>query len=104
MCGNWPDDTEFFWIRAIIYAWTLAACRRPNAWTLSYPYQRPTARIRPQGRPKKPLELLKAIIAFGGSNVATERICDALWPDADGDRALNSFKFAIHQLRRLLEA
>ena len=57
----------------------------------------------PRGKaPKKPLELLKAIIAFGGANVPAEKICDALWPEADGDRAHNNFKFALHRLRRLL--
>ena len=34
---------------------------------------------------KKPLELLKALIAFGGRDVPEERLTDALWPDADGD-------------------
>lgn len=52
--------------------------------------------------PKKPLELLKALIAFGGREVSRDRVTDALWPDADGDRANNAFKFALHQLRLLL--
>jgi tetratricopeptide (TPR) repeat protein len=36
---------------------------------------------------KRPLDLLKAMIAFGGVDVPEERLTDALWPDADGDRA-----------------
>lgn len=52
--------------------------------------------------PKKPLELLKALIAFGGAGVSQEEICDALWPDADGDTAGSSLKFTLHQLRKLL--
>lgn len=34
---------------------------------------------------KKPLEILKAVIAFGGRDVPVDTITDALWPDADGD-------------------
>lgn len=51
---------------------------------------------------KKPLELLKAIIALGGRDVLQEELCDLLWSDADGDTAANSFKFTLHQLRKLL--
>ncbi len=52
--------------------------------------------------PKKPLELLKALIAFGGQNVSMEKISDTVWPDADGDAAYQSFKVHLHHLRRLL--
>ncbi len=51
---------------------------------------------------KKPLEMLKALIAFGGTSVGEERIIDALWPDAEGDTALSSFKTTLHRLRQLL--
>jgi len=51
---------------------------------------------------KKPLEMLKAVIAFGGSNVPEDRVIDALWPDADGDLARKSFDMALSRLRRLL--
>jgi DNA-binding SARP family transcriptional activator len=51
---------------------------------------------------KKPLELLKALIAFGGVNVTEERLSDALWPDADGDLAHKSFETTLSRLRRLL--
>jgi tetratricopeptide (TPR) repeat protein len=50
---------------------------------------------------KKPLEMLKALIAFGGGDVPEERISDALWPDADGDQAHKSFETALGRLRRL---
>ncbi len=36
---------------------------------------------------QKPLQLLKALIAFGGRSVPEEQLSDALWPDADGDLA-----------------
>ncbi|MFI5295626.1 MAG: BTAD domain-containing putative transcriptional regulator [Thermodesulfovibrionales bacterium] len=51
---------------------------------------------------KKPLEMLKVLIAFGSKDVDEERIADALWPDADGDTARVSFKSALHRLRQLL--
>ena len=51
---------------------------------------------------KKPLELLKAVIAAGGVNVPVERLTDALWPDADGDLAHKSFDTTLSRLRRLL--
>jgi hypothetical protein len=54
------------------------------------------------GKVKKPLEMLKALIAFGGKNVSMERLSDALWPDADGDMAKRSFDTTLHRLRKLL--
>ncbi|NVM20375.1 MAG: hypothetical protein HWN68_01160 [Desulfobacterales bacterium] len=40
---------------------------------------------------QKPLSVLKALIAFGGREVKKERIADALWPEAHGDMAHQSF-------------
>lgn len=54
------------------------------------------------GKTKKPLELLKAVVAFGGSNVPLEQLTDALWPEADGDLAQRSFDTTLHRLRKLL--
>jgi DNA-binding SARP family transcriptional activator len=51
---------------------------------------------------RRPLDLLKALIAFGGRGVAVERLKDALWPDADGDMAQQSLDTTLHRLRRLL--
>jgi DNA-binding SARP family transcriptional activator len=51
---------------------------------------------------QKPLDLLKALIAFGGREVGEHQITDALWPDADGDLAHQSFASNLHRLRRLL--
>lgn len=60
----------------------------------------------PQSRkaPHKPLELLKALIAFGGRDVSDELLTHALWPDADGDHALAAFDTTLHRLRRYLRA
>lgn len=52
---------------------------------------------------KKPLELLKAVIALGSENVPAETLCDALWPDADGDTASSSLATTLFRLRQLLE-
>ncbi|MFV2082546.1 MAG: BTAD domain-containing putative transcriptional regulator, partial [bacterium] len=51
---------------------------------------------------RRPLDLLKALIAFGGREVSSERLMDALWPDSDGDMAQNSFNAALHRLRKLM--
>lgn len=51
---------------------------------------------------QKPLQLLKILIAFGGSNVPTERIIDAIWPEAEGDMAANSLDVTLLRLRKLL--
>jgi ATP/maltotriose-dependent transcriptional regulator MalT/DNA-binding SARP family transcriptional activator len=51
---------------------------------------------------QKPLDLLKALIAFGGREVGEHQLTDALWPDADGDLAHQSFASNLHRLRQLL--
>jgi LuxR family maltose regulon positive regulatory protein len=51
---------------------------------------------------KKPLELLKALIALGGKEVRIKEIEDFLWPGADGDQAHKSFEVNLLRLRRLL--
>ncbi len=51
---------------------------------------------------RKPLDLLKVLIAFGGRDVREERIIDALWPEAPGDLAHKSFEMALQRLRRLI--
>ncbi len=52
--------------------------------------------------PRKPLEMLKALIAFGGDNVREEQISEALWPEADGDAAHKSFEVCLVRLRKLV--
>ena len=51
---------------------------------------------------RKPLELLKVLIALGGENVSEIPLSEALWPDADGDAAHASFATTLHRLRRLI--
>jgi len=52
--------------------------------------------------PKKPLQLLKALIAFGGRNVSQKKITDALWPDLQADEALSVLNVALSRLRKIL--
>jgi DNA-binding SARP family transcriptional activator len=51
---------------------------------------------------RRPLELLKLLIACGGEQVPESRVTDALWPRIDGDSAHRSFTSALHRLRKLL--
>ena len=51
---------------------------------------------------RKALELLKTLIAFGGREVGEVRICEALWPDSDGDVVHTTFSVILHRLRKLL--
>ncbi|HEX9157589.1 MAG TPA: hypothetical protein VF827_06180, partial [Syntrophales bacterium] len=52
---------------------------------------------------RRPLSLLKALIALGGRDVPEERLTELLWPDADGDMAHQSFTAALGRLRKLLK-
>ena len=52
--------------------------------------------------PRRPLELLKAIIALGGRDISTASLMSALWPDVDGDTAQRSFDTTLHRLRKIL--
>src|SRR6185503_11252040 len=52
--------------------------------------------------PKKPLMLLKALIAFGGRSVPEERLMDALWPDEEADAVRKSLDINVLRLRKLL--
>ncbi|MBI5193687.1 MAG: hypothetical protein HZA08_09640 [Nitrospirae bacterium] len=51
---------------------------------------------------KKPLSLLKMLIAAGGKGAAEEDVIDSLWPDSDGDQANQAFSMALCRLRRLI--
>ena len=52
--------------------------------------------------PRKPIALLKAIIAFGGTGVPETKLMDALWSDEEGAAAREACKIALHRLRKLL--
>ncbi|OGP55444.1 MAG: hypothetical protein A2Y65_02360 [Deltaproteobacteria bacterium RBG_13_52_11] len=52
---------------------------------------------------KRPLALLKALIAFGGRKVGEHQICDELWPESEGDAAHSAFTSTLNRLRKLLK-
>ena len=51
---------------------------------------------------KRPLDLLKALIANGGVRTNTSTLIESLWPDAEGDSARVSFDSNLHRLRKLI--
>ena len=55
-------------------------------------------------RLRKPQELLKALVAFGGTEVSAGVLIDALWPDSEGDVAYHALEMTLYRLRRLLGA
>ena len=59
--------------------------------------------VTPSGKAqKKPLLLLKTLIAFGGKDVREERLAGILWPDAEGDAGHNAIKTTIGRLRQMI--
>ncbi len=60
--------------------------------------------VRSTGKAKhRPLGLLKALIALGGRDVAANRLCECLWPDAEGDLGAGNLSITLHRLRLLLQ-
>lgn len=53
---------------------------------------------------RKPLELLKALLALAdrGRAVSSGRLIQALWPDATGDMARQALRTTLHRLRRII--
>src|SRR5258706_14827836 len=52
----------------------------------------------------RPLGLLKALIALGGRDIASSRLCECLWPDSEGDLGARNLTITLHRLRCLLQA
>lgn len=50
----------------------------------------------------RPLSLLKALLALGGRDVPQDQLCDALWPDSEGDAARRTLHSNVFRARRLL--
>jgi ATP/maltotriose-dependent transcriptional regulator MalT/DNA-binding SARP family transcriptional activator len=53
---------------------------------------------------KRPLELLKALVALGGRGVDERTLADVLWPDAEADLARQNLKATVHRARKLVGA
>jgi len=61
--------------------------------------------IRFEGKAQRaPLNLLKALIAFGGRDVSEQRLANVLWPESDGDAAQQSLATSLFRLRKLIGA
>jgi DNA-binding SARP family transcriptional activator len=54
------------------------------------------------GGKRKPLELLMALVALGGSGVSQTKLTDALWPEVEGHLAQQTFEITLHRLRKLI--
>jgi len=52
---------------------------------------------------KKPLEMLKVLIALGGRDITEGRLSDILWPEAEGPSSHRTFTITLHRLRTLLD-
>ncbi len=52
--------------------------------------------------PRKPLALLKMLVASGGVRADTGVLSEGLWPESDGDAARRSFDINLHRLRKVL--
>jgi LuxR family transcriptional regulator, maltose regulon positive regulatory protein len=52
--------------------------------------------------PRKPLDVLKALLTSGGGSIGQHTLCEALWPDLDSWSASRALNTAVFRLRRLL--
>jgi DNA-binding SARP family transcriptional activator len=51
---------------------------------------------------RRPIELLKVLVAYGGERVNEAHVIEAMWPRIDGDSAHRSLTSTLHRLRKLL--
>ena len=55
------------------------------------------------GKPqRKPLDLLKCVLASGVRGADTRGLIEEIWPDLEGQAARNAFDLALHRLRKQL--
>lgn len=54
--------------------------------------------------PRKPLQLLKALLASGRTEASETYIADQLWPDTEGDAAHKTLVKTVERLRKVLGA
>ncbi len=52
---------------------------------------------------QKPLALLRLLASIGPDGIATSRLADMLWPEAEGDKAQHALEMALSRLRKLLQ-
>ena len=59
--------------------------------------------MRPAGKPqRRPLDLLKALVAQGPAGSPAHNLAALLWPDTDGDGLKKTLEITLHRLRKLL--
>ncbi|MFP4071364.1 MAG: BTAD domain-containing putative transcriptional regulator [Desulfovibrionales bacterium] len=59
--------------------------------------------LRPPGKAtRKPLHLLKVLIALGAKSVPEHQLIEGLWPDSEGDAAHSAFTTTLSRLRKIL--
>ena len=51
--------------------------------------------------PKKLMELVAALVAFGGHEIADQKIIEALWPDVEADTGQQNLATNLHRLRKI---
>lgn len=51
----------------------------------------------------KVYQLMLAIVALGGRNIPAIDIGDLIWPDIDGDKAMQNLEFMLRRLRQVLK-
>jgi len=51
---------------------------------------------------RKPLQLIKALVALGGESAPVGPLTESLWPDSEGDRAYRAFTSTLFHLRKLV--
>lgn len=51
---------------------------------------------------KRPMDLLKLLVASGGIGVETSALIELLWRDAEGDAAQTSFDSTLYRLRKII--
>ena len=80
--------------------WTwMFRVRTLGTFDIDWAGQADRTKSKAQGRP---IELLQAVIAFGGRDVRVQKIADAMWPHIDSDYANRSFNTTLHRLRNIL--
>ncbi len=52
--------------------------------------------------PRRPIDLLKILVAMGARGVSVEHVCGALWPDKEGDAAYHALETTLYRLRKLV--
>lgn len=106
---------ETDYVQALIRKWHLlpeSSTDTPEAWPWSIRIQtlgglsiEKDGNTLPLGGklPKRPLQLLKLLITENG-HIAAGRAAELLWPELDGDNAVNNLKATANRLRKLLGA